>query len=157
MRVFRLCNSDEIEKIIAYRDLKVIGENFKADPFKNNHQYIEGKRYMHFFEDETDLLYLSPNKGKNVCVYDIPEDILKGYKGYGNYADFINLETIQKIPEYAVPSNMLKLNYLKQIYLITEDMDFDYYPQKDEIYNCLSCMVDLTKPRNKTKDDDFER
>ena len=109
---------------------------------------------MHFFDDETSILYLSPRKRENICVYDIPKDILEEAKGCGNYADFINLETIQKIPEYAIPSNKMKSEYLKQIYLITEDMDFDYYPEKDEIYSSLSCMVDLTKRKEQPKECD---
>ena len=151
MRVFRLCNSNEIERIIENKSLAQIGKSYKIDPIKNTHQYVDGKKYMHFFKDEIDLLYLSPQKGKHICVYYIPDDLLKESKGYGNYADFVLMEKIERIEEYAIPSEKMKLGYLKIIYMITEDIDFDYYPKKEEIYNCLSCMVDLTKSADRPK------
>lgn len=156
MRVFRLCNKSELEKIAESEDLRLVGKSYKVDPIKNTHQYQEEKRYMHFFEDEMGLLYLSPKKGKYICIYDIPDEVLEKLKGYGNYADFIDLETIRKVTEYAVPSEQVKMSYLRYIYIINEDLDFDYVPNKDEIYRCLSCMMDLTKPRNKPKEADFE-
>ena len=157
MIVYRLCDSIEIEKIMAFQNFKIVGKQYKDDPKKSTHKYVEGKNYMHFFENEIDLLYLSPEMGKNICVYDIPNDILENSKGYGNYADFINISKIQRIPEYAIPSEAINMNYIKKIYLITRDMDFDYFPNQDELEDYMSCMVDLTKQRNKTIDDGEER
>ena len=156
MEVFRLCDSKEVENIMMYRNPSKLGKECKNNPKQNTHKYIDGKRYMHFFATEMDLLYLSPTKGKSICVYDIPDELLENAKGVGKYADFINLSVIRTIPEYAVPSDKLKMEYLKKIYLITSDMDYDYFPEIDELYDSLSCMIDLTNSRSKD-DDENER
>ena len=159
MKVFRLCDNYEIETLANFKNPKLLGKTCKIDHKKNTHLYKESVKYMHFFPDEFALLYLSPDKGKHVCVYDIPDEILEKHKGTGNYADFINFEKIHKVTEYAIPSDQIKLDYLKQIYLITEDIDFDFMPQKEYIYDCLTCMVDLTKPKQakEISHDDEER
>ena len=111
MKVFRLCYSDEIENILTYRSLKHAGQLCQINPDKNDHQYEFGKRYMHFFGDERQLLYLSLQQGQNVCVYDIPDNVLKESKGYGKYPNFINMNRTNKVPEYAVPTDKMKLDY----------------------------------------------
>jgi len=157
MKVFRLCTSDEIENILAFKSLRHAGQMCYNDPTRNDHQYEFGKKYMHFFGDERQLLYLSPKQGHNVCVYDIPDNVLKESKGYGIYLNFINMRRTNKVPEFAVPTDKMKLDYLKSIYLVTGDIDFDYLPEKEEIYDCLTCMVDVDKIKNKSKDDDIEK
>ena len=76
MRVYRLCNRDEAEYILKNRNFEKVGHKCKSDVSKNNHHYGQDINYMHFFEKETSLLYLYPSKGKMICVYDIPDEIL---------------------------------------------------------------------------------
>ena len=108
---------------------------------------------MYFFKDEISILFLSPRKGKFICEYDIPDTILDEYKGYGNYADFIHFSKILKVPEFAIPSEKMKVGFLKRIYLINKDLDFDYIPEKAEISDCLSCVVDLSKRKEQYEED----
>lgn len=157
MNVFRLCNKDEIDSIIDTKDISTVGKEYTADPIKNNHHYIPGKKYLHFFGNETSLLFLNTSKGNFICVYDIPDDILESSKGIGKYADFITFSKIMEIPEYAIPSEQVKLNSLKKVYMITEDIDFEYYPEKDEIYHYLKCIVDVSKKKSLPTNIDIEK
>lgn len=154
MKVFRLCDSKEIEYITAFKNPKMLGEPRRTDPNRSTHLYEYGRNYMHFFGKETDLLYLLPKRGANICVYDIPDDVLKRAKGFGKYDDFINPDKHKKVADYAVPSDEIELDYLKCIYLINDDLDYDHVPTKEEFYEQLLPMVDLTRQRTQTDGDE---
>lgn len=157
MKVFRLCNKEEIDKINKCADFNLLGKSYQEDSVKNTHKYDREKRYMHFFKDEISVLFLSPRKGKFICEYDIPDDILKESEGYGNYADFVNFAKILRVPEYAIPSEKMKKEFLKRVYLIKEDLDFDYFPKREEIARRLLCVFDFSKTRKEVNSDDIER
>lgn len=137
MIVFRLCKQDEISRILRQKHFFNVGSEFMLAPQNNTHKYTLNKNYMHFFEDEISLLYLSPNQYEYICVYDIPRSILNRSKGNGFYRDFINLKTSHSVIEYAVLSEKMKFRFLKKVYVVKESLDFDYYPSKEEIYNNL--------------------
>ena len=152
MTIYRLCNKDEAEFILKNGNFKDIGHSCEKDFAKNTHQYIQDKKYMHFFEDELSLLHLYPSKGKMICVYQVPDDILEAAKGKGLYLDFINFENMQKVDEYAIESDKMKFEYLEKIYTIDEDLDFDYIPHKDELYDALSCIYDFNSWKKKIEE-----
>lgn len=152
MRVYRLCNKHEAESIFENRKFKNIGHKCQNDSTKNTHQYIQDINYMHFFEKETSLLYLYPSKGKMICVYDIPDEILSSSKGRGLYLDFINLEDMQEVNEYAIESDKVKFEHLETIYRVNQDLDFDYVPKTDELYDCLSVVYDFQSLKSKIEE-----
>lgn len=152
MRVYRLCNKDEVESILKNRNFENVGHRCKNDITKNTHQYRQDINYMHFFEKVTSLLYLYPAKGKMICVYDIPDEILISSIGRGLYLDFIDFEDMQEANEYAIESDKVKFGYLKKIYIINQDLDFDYVPETDELYDGLSAVYDFQTLKAKTEE-----
>lgn len=151
MKVVRLCNKCEVEEILQRRSFEHVGHKCEIDSKKNTHQYLSDKKYMHFFKNEIGILHLSPTKGKYICVYDIPEDILKASEGRGFYYDFINFKTIQEIEEYAISNEEIKFGYLDKVFIIDQDIDFDYYPKREEISNNISCIYDFTSLKEELK------
>lgn len=152
MRVYRLCNKDEAESIFRDRNFESIGHKCQNDSTKNTHQYMQDVNYMHFFEEEMSLLYLYPAKGKFICVYDIPDEILSCARGRGLYLDFINFENIQEVNEYAIESHKLKFEYLETIYIVEKDLDFDYVPKTDELYDGLRIVYDFQRFKSKIEE-----
>lgn len=51
------------------------------------------------------------------------------------------------ITEYAIESKNIKYDYLDKIYFITNDLDFDYYPDENEFYSCLTLKYDFEKQK----------
>ena len=145
MNVYRLCRKDEIEKILTDKSFKDVGECFQTDPKKNNFQYAEGVKYLHFFKDESSLLFLNTLKGRFICDYDIPDGILAEHKGVGQYRNFIKFNSLVPVAEYAVESDLMKFEYLKRVDKIITDIDYEDYffdPSlkgfKENIYNQIN-------------------
>lgn len=149
MKVYRLCSEKEAESVIKNRGFEGIGHRCQIDLKKNNHSYKKEENYMHFFDDEISLLYLYPSKGKRICVYDIPEDILNSAIGTGFYLDFIELECLEQVTEYAVESRKMKFEYLERIYVVQKDLDFDYVPNSDQLYASLNLIYDVNLSKEK--------
>ena len=143
MQVFRLCSPEEFESILENRNFEYVGQEFQINPQKNTHQYLSNVKYLHFFKDEISLLYLAGCKGDYIFVYDIPDEILSTSSGCGFYFDFINFSSISKATEYAIDTKKIKFEYIKRIYSIIQDLDFDYVPEVSEIYNNLICTYDF--------------
>lgn len=152
MRVYRLCNKDEAESILRDRNFENIGHKCQNDSTKNTHQYMQNVNYMHFFEEEKSLIYLYPSKGKMICVYDIPDEILSFSRGRGLYLDFINFEDMQKVNEYAIESDKVKFEYLETIYILDQDLDFDYVPKTEELYGGFSIVYDFQSFKSKIEE-----
>ena len=150
MKVYRLCDKNEIDSIFRNKSFISVGNKFEIDPQKNTHQYLQDTEYMHFFKNPIGLLYLTLLKGNYICVYDIPESILKQYEGKGKYLDFIFFRSLHEQIEYAIPSNELDIRNLKRIYEIIEYIDFEYYPKStDEAMDSLKCIYDFTSLKNR--------
>ena len=156
MKVFRLCDKEEYDSILENKNFNSVGSKFKIDPKKNTHQYLPDAEYIHFFKKPLSLLYLSLQKGKYVCVYNIPESILQQYEGTGLYLDFIFFRNLHEITEYAVPNSIVKFDYLEKAFLINEDIDFDeYYPESaEEVMDSLTCVYDPKRKHAATSLDD---
>ena len=114
MLVYRICKKDEIEKIFKEKSFENIGRYFQINSSLNNHNYEDVYRYMHFFDDKVNILYLNLSN-HYLCTYDIPEDILCKYVGIGYYWDFEFLEHLENVKEYAVKSEEMDISFLKQV------------------------------------------
>lgn len=64
---------------------------------------------------------------KHFVQYDIPFDVLNKYFGYGFYAGIIS-GYYTPVPEFAIPHNKFKINYIKDIY----DEEKDEYLRNTE-------------------------
>lgn len=80
----------------------------------NTHNYVKDKHYIHFFHFKEDAIeYISNIPGallsSYVAEYDIPDDILKQYTGFGLYP-----EHLKNIPvmEYAIPYEELDDSFI---------------------------------------------
>lgn len=124
MYAFRLASDSEVSSILKNESFEEIGSISENDN-KNNHVYDLNKKYMHFFDNFNSLLYLNLNTDNYICIYNIPDEVIKKYKGYGYYYDLINFKELERIPEYAVPSSELRFEYLKIVYKINRYLDYE--------------------------------
>ena len=124
MRVFRLCRENEVKKILGSNEFEDIG-NYCRNSEKNTHRYDEDIKYLHFFKKQEDLLYLNTLASRFICVYDIPSDLLSRYHGYGKYRDYIKFVTLNEVEEFAIPSKLIKFEYLLTISRIISDIDIE--------------------------------
>ena len=124
MEVFRLCREDEIQQILDNQSFDKVG-NFCRNSEKNSHLYNEEIKYMHFFKKKSDLLYLNTLKGRFICIYNIPRELLSKHFGYGKYLDYIEFSTLNKVEEFAIPSENMRFEYLKSVNKIIKDIDFE--------------------------------
>lgn len=144
MKLYRLCNKTEVELIFKERNFINVGHEC-YDNHTCTHRYKYGINYMHFFDNEINLLYMNPSKEKYVCIYNVPVEILENSLGKGMYLDFINLKNIEKVDEYAIESEKIRFEYLKMVYSINNMVDFDYVPDKDEIYSYFNILYDFNE------------
>lgn len=125
MLVYRNCDKKEIKKVLTNKNFNNIGSMCEENPSKNTFKYLEDTFYMHFFKDRYSLLYLDTSTGRYICTYNIPDFILEKHFGYGFYLDLISFKTLGKIEEYAIPSNLIKFEYLESIDILTDFVDFE--------------------------------
>ncbi len=146
VQVFRICDKAEVDKIFKDMDFKDIGASGKMHKRKpgeatvNNHVYDEDEMYMHFFPKFSDLFYINLEKGKCVCTYDIPEEILDASLGYGEYMDLFTYSIPRKVPEYCINNKLLKFEYLTQVKLLTNDISYiDFLSEEplDDFYELI--------------------
>ena len=125
MLVYRICNNKELDIILKERNFSNIGSVRKRERVEiaNTHKYIVGIRYMHFFWNMESVYRINKSVNYAVCTYDIPEELLNKYYGAGRY--LINKDDFGWITEYAIPSEMIEFDYLKDILLISEICDND--------------------------------
>jgi len=122
MIVYRVCKHEEYNQIFSNENFNNIGNYFDNEETStmNTHKYKENTRYLHFFLDLiTSISYLAILEETYVCKYDIPDEILNQYKGVGYYIDMHNYHSHEAI-EYAIESNQIKFDYLKQVIYIKE-------------------------------------
>lgn len=137
MKVYRLCRIDEVQSILMSESFKNVGKRYKEDSIKNNHKYENNRNYMHFFADKSSLLYFNMEQGGFICVYDIPDDILKENYGKGYYLSFDNLKNTEEVSEYAIKSEKIKFEYVKSIFYIKEYIDVENYIEDDSLSNFI--------------------
>jgi len=139
MIVYRVCSEEEIKKILEEHDFSKIGNKFSTlyIPKMNNHKYEPNQLYLHFFKDKGSILYLENLKKNYLCSYDIPNEILDKNSGIGYYWDLLNYSTLCNVPEYAIKSDEIIFDYLKEIDYINKEIDIEDYLEKQELTNFL--------------------
>lgn len=147
MLVYRLCKEVEIIEVLKSKKFKNVGKCFKPNKNTNTHKYMNGVKYLHFFDDMANLFHFDTAEGYYICTYDIPYQLLDEYKGIGYYLDLYNFKTFEQVVEYAIPGSQLSFDYLMRIEEIKEDMDFD-----DFLYNSMNNKL-ITIYQNDKKED----
>ena len=136
MLVYRICDEDEIDSILGKHSFENVGgygsRYIKRQKTKNinNHDYNENEKYLHFFKDKGSICYMSTNKGRYICVYDIPKAILNESYGIGKYWECFNFSYLEDVEEYAI-----KTKYLKFDYLVKVDRIYKYIDAEDYLYD----------------------
>ena len=146
MIVYRLCREDEIQQILNSQSFSEVGNFCRNNSERNTHHYDENIKYLHFFKTKTDLLYLNTLKGRYICVYDIPEELLLKHYGLGKYRDYVRFAHLNQVEEFAIPTNLIKFDYLQSIDRIIKDIDVeDFYEETqghlEEVY-CKALDID---------------
>ena len=127
MLVYRICKAPEMESLLNTKSFNNVGKNFKINSKKNNHKYKEGKKYLHFFKSKNDIFYLNLAKNYFLCTYDIPEALLKEKQGIGLYLDLFKFNNLIEVEEYAIETDLLKIEYLVKVEKFLKTIDiFDY-------------------------------
>ena len=122
MLVYRVCNKDEVEYILNNQNFLFVGGLFFAG---TTHHYEKDYLYMHFFLNKRDILYMSASKDRCICTYDIPKAILDKTVGLGTYLDYINFHHQEQVLEFAIKSEFMKIEYLKQVDLLLDSLDYE--------------------------------
>lgn len=143
MLVYRVCRKEEILKLFDKYDMNDIGNYFSITEV-NNHHYEPNQKYLHFFKDKDSILHFLL-KDKYLCIYDIPEDILKQYEGIGYYLDYFKFAVKIEVDEYAIKCHELSFDYLEKVYYINEEIDLDDYLDDSELTNFLDCIYEKEK------------
>ena len=129
MYLYRVCDEEEYGKII--NNDSNIGKYMTGNPRLNNHKYKKDTKYLHFFAQESDILYLNNLKNKYLCTYNIPDELAAQHKGEAYYLDILNFKRIENVIEYAIPSDIIDLSYLEKVEQLIAEIDIDDYMQKD--------------------------
>lgn len=141
MIVYRVCKEDEINLIFANKDFLDVGSNFSCSEI-STHKYNENKKYLHFFQKKDSILYLGVLKGRYICTYDIPEDILECHRGIGYYYNYFNYRNLNAVEEYAIETDLIKMSFLKSVGYIKEDIDFDDFIDDYDTANFIDVIYD---------------
>ena len=148
MLVYRICDKKEIDQIFNTQSFDTIG-CAGEDTLGNKNHYIPHKLYMHFFPKKSYLMLLDTSKDRCICTYDIPEDILKSHLGTGKYYDYMHYTNLWEIPEYAIESEIICLDYLEKVDLILEYIDIEDYWYDVTLNSFLETIY--IKPKSKIK------
>ena len=124
MKVYRYVSNEELS-LLLNKDYNKLGNVFDKKVFKdsNTHKYKDGKKYLHFFKDESMIKYIVGSFNKYygsekkyfVCEFDIPKSLLAKTKGKGVYddVDLGGYDYIhKKITEYAICTDDFNCKWL---------------------------------------------
>ena len=122
MRIYRCISAREI--MSKYTDIEIIPQYSTRE---NTHYYESGKKYIHFFRyKEFAQYFLKTNQETAIdplnryvlfMTANIPNEILQQYREYGfyGYKEMNFTETTIPIPEYAIPIEKMKQEYIVAI------------------------------------------
>jgi hypothetical protein len=150
MIVYRVCEEKEIQSIICNKSLDEVGCTYKSSGRFNNHKYVPNKNYLHFFKEYDGVFYIGVNRGMYICSYDIPDEILERFAGIGYYLDRTFFRKKEMVLEYAIPCELLSIDYLKKVEKVTSYIDFEEYVY-DDYKNKLYTMYDFSEPGKKLR------
>lgn len=112
MLVYRMCNAMEIKCYLEGKKYHSLLKKFGVNTFK----YRDDTEYIHFYLFPESCLrnmyYVPRDTGYIIC--DIPKELLEKYFGYGYYPDIIDDKYVP-LPEFAIPSDLFSLEYIKSI------------------------------------------
>ena len=120
MKVYRYLSEDELNKI-KEGDVLSIGGYYYKNP-TNSHRYDENERYLHFFANKKNYLYVRDLHYFNnkkcqfyLCEFNIPLRVLIRYAGVGYYVDMpdsgYDVSHVSKL-EFAVPTSKFDGHWL---------------------------------------------
>ncbi|MCM1052906.1 MAG: hypothetical protein NC483_02895 [Ruminococcus sp.] len=124
MLVYRTCRREEVEYILKNSNFNIVS-SYSHNYYGNTHRYQDGVSYMHFFSDISSIFYMKTNRGRCICIYDIPTDILEKYKGIGIYTDYICFRHEEHVREYAIDIGEMRVEYLKRADVLLQDIDYE--------------------------------
>jgi len=124
MKAYRLCREDEVRQILRDNSFENIG-GYYSNYGCNIHTYLPDKKYLHFFMKKSDLLYLRSMKGRYICEYEIPKRICDKHNGIGKYWDYVDFSELVEVKELAIPTDFIKIDYLRSINKIIKDIDYE--------------------------------
>ncbi len=150
MEVYRICFPEEINRIIKRKNFKNVGHIYETTKV-NTHSYHPKTKYLHFFEAKDSIFYRRTNKGKYICTYDIPKQLLNDHFGYGFYRNFLTFKTTNLIEEYAIPTPELKIEYLKKVEFIKKDIDISDYIDDNTLSKYLEVIYENINQKKYTK------
>lgn len=116
MFVYRVMTNKEVLNLLDDQNIKLTGTIGN-----NTFNYDKDVTYKHFFKylESAKMFYDGHSKEgyKWFSVFDIPEELLKEHSGYGIYHGIKErngdvIPTAIPIPEYAIPTDVLKKEYL---------------------------------------------
>lgn len=139
MIVYRICNEYEIKEIMKSKSFSNIGNNYTNDKKKNTHNYLQNKKYVHFFKDLSSIYYLNVTKGYYICTYDIPDVLLEENEGIGFYLDREFFKRLEEVCEYAITNDQILFNYLIKVEKINNYIDYEDY-----IYDNYKTSLEVT-------------
>ena len=137
MIVYRVCKKIEIDKIFEDNNFQNVGSNYCGTTI-NDHKYDKDSKFLHFFPNKDSILFLKTLKDRYFCVYDIPDEILNENMGTGYYLDFINYRDMKEVVEYAISTDIITIDNLKQIYYIKNEIDYE-----DLLDNDIDSFIDI--------------
>lgn len=150
MLVYRVCSQKEISTIFQEKSLKSIGKVYPRNPKYNTHAYHKNQKYIHFFEYFEDIFYLNSSHRNIICTYDLPEDVLKDFMGFGFYLDCFYYETLQEVVEYAVPCEKVRFSSLQKVEEITDTIFIEDYIE-GHFREKIETVYDSSKGKNYCK------
>lgn len=153
MLVYRICRLEEFEQIIGDDNFSNIGRTFTLDDTVslNSHEYEEVGNYLHFFKELSSIIFLADLKDHYLCYYELPEDLLEQYKGTGYYSDPIYWMNTNKLEEYAIPSRLLKREFIIGIDRIKYGIDIDDYIDDPSFHNYIEMVYYQGKDKKLVK------
>ena len=130
--VYRFLTKNEFDCWVA-GDKNGISSPYHEDswPAGNNHQYIEGVCYVHFYEkllDASIVMNMVQTGADYLCKFEIDKCVLDQHKSYGKYLDDVN-DCVQ-INEYAVPLDKIDASCLKEYRIVKSEKDIKYIDVK---------------------------
>lgn len=125
MIVYRVCSKREITKIISDKEFYDVGNYYDINLKLNTFRYNKNIKYLHFYDRYEDILHSNVSKGRFVCEYDIPEEVLIKYSGIGFYLGYINFRYLVDVKEYAIPAFELVFENLISYNVIEEELDYE--------------------------------
>ena len=158
MLVYRLCKIGEVNKLLKEKSFENVGTpgqlliERQHEKNVNNHVYDYQKTYLHFYKRLQSIFYLY-TEDKYLCTYDIPDEILAKYQGYGFYYDYRDRSRAVSTVEYAIDINELSFNYLCKIDRIIEYIDYEDYLYDPTLQEELETIYSKERRRIRRKDD----